>query len=149
MSELAEASHIVGHRYVILPSLRPEHRSSLDAYKRSADMFNEIGAQAVKQGIRFAYHNHGYGFTEIDGQIPIHVLLDRTDPALVDLQMDIYWTTVGGADPIELLKRVSQSLPLAAHQRYDQTRAVCWRWRRPKPVDRNVPIYGGCGRWDI
>ncbi len=105
MSELAEASHIVGHRYVILPSLRPEHRTSLDAYKRSADMFNEIGAQAVRHGIRFAYHNHGYGFTEIDGQIPIHVLLERTDPALVDLQMDIYWTTVGGADPIALLKR--------------------------------------------
>lgn len=105
MSKLAEAAHIVGHRYVILPSLRPEHRSSLDAYKRSADMFNDIGEQAVKEGIRFAYHNHGYGFAEIDGQIPIHVLLDRTDPALVDLQMDIYWTAVGGADPVALLKR--------------------------------------------
>jgi sugar phosphate isomerase/epimerase len=105
MSELAEAAHIVGHRYVILPSLRAEHRVSLDSYKRAADMFNEIGAQAVKEGIRFAYHNHGYGFAELDGHIPIHMLLEHTDPALVDLQMDIYWTTVGGADPIELLKR--------------------------------------------
>ncbi len=105
MSELAEAAHIVGHRYVILPSLRAEHRDSLDSYKRAADMFNEIGANAVKEGIRFAYHNHGYGFAEINGQIPIHMLLERTDPALVDMQMDIYWTSVGGADPIELLTR--------------------------------------------
>jgi len=105
MGELAEAAHIVGHRYVVLPSLRPEHRTSLDTYKRAADMFNEIGAQADRAGIRFAYHNHGYGFAAVDGQIPIHVLLERTDPALVDLQMDIYWTTVGGADPIALLKR--------------------------------------------
>ena len=40
----------------------------------------------------------------MEGQIPFQVLLERTDARLVDLQMDIYWTTAGGADPIALQK---------------------------------------------
>jgi sugar phosphate isomerase/epimerase len=104
MNEIAEAAHALGQRYVCLPSIPAEERKNLDAYKRVADEFNEIGARAAKAGLRFAYHNHGYGLAEMEGQIPFKVLLERTDPKLVDLQMDIYWTTAGGADPIALLK---------------------------------------------
>ena len=104
MSETAEAAHAIGQRYVCLPSIPAEERKNLDAYKRVADEFNEIGARAEKAGLRFAYHNHGYGLAEMEGQIPFQVLLERTDARLVDLQMDIYWTTAGGADPIALQK---------------------------------------------
>ena len=104
MGALAEAAHIVGARYVVLPSLPPEHRHTLDDFKRSADMFNEIGTTAVAAGVRFGYHNHGYGLAEVDGKIPLYTLLDRTDPKLVDLQMDLYWSIAGRADPIALMQ---------------------------------------------
>jgi sugar phosphate isomerase/epimerase len=103
MAALAATAHEVGARYVCLPSLPPEHRQTLDGFQRAADMFNAIGHSAQRAGVRFAYHNHGYGLSEVDGQIPLRLLLDRTDPALVDLEMDVYWTTAGRADPIALL----------------------------------------------
>jgi sugar phosphate isomerase/epimerase len=104
MSELAEAAHTLGHRYVVLPSIPETERKNLDGYKKIADEFNTIGANADKAGLRFAYHNHGYGHAEMEGSIPFKIVLERTDPKFVDFQMDIYWFTAGGADPVEYLK---------------------------------------------
>ena len=104
MDAIAEAAHALGHRYIVLPSIPDEERKNLDGYKKIADEFNKIGAAADKAGLRFAYHNHGYGHAELEGQIPFKVVLERTDPKLVEFQMDIYWFTAGGADPIAYLK---------------------------------------------
>jgi len=103
MGEMAEAAHMLGQTYVILPSY--ETQPNLDAYKRLAEQFNEIGARAQKLGLRFAFHNHGNGLKEIEGKIPLDMILEQTDPALVYLQMDIYWTTAGGIDPVAYLDK--------------------------------------------
>ncbi len=100
MEQLAEAAHVLGQRWVILPAIPENERTSLDAYKRIADEFNTIGARAAECGVRFAYHNHGYGLAEMEGTIPLDLILERTDPRLVDFQMDLYWTVAGGTDPV-------------------------------------------------
>ncbi|MEZ4713177.1 MAG: sugar phosphate isomerase/epimerase [Caldilineaceae bacterium] len=102
--QLAEAAHVLGQRYVILPSIPEEERSTLDDYRRFADEFNQIGERAVAEGIRFAYHNHGYGLSAMEGEVPLKLILERTDPALVDMQLDIYWNTAGGGDPLAYLR---------------------------------------------
>ncbi|MCC7053273.1 MAG: sugar phosphate isomerase/epimerase [Gemmatimonadaceae bacterium] len=104
MGRLAEAAHDVGYEYVVLPSIPDELRQDLDAYRRMADAMNAVGAEAKRNGLKFAYHNHGYGLTPMDGQVPLQLLLERTDPSLVYLEMDVYWTAAGGADPVELLR---------------------------------------------
>lgn len=104
MHQLGEAGDLLGHQYVGLPSIPEDKRQHLDDYKRMADEFNKIGEQAKKVGLKFAYHNHGYGLQEIDGQIPLNIMLDRTDPDVVFFEMDVYWTTAGGADPIAYLQ---------------------------------------------
>lgn len=103
MGEMAEAAHVLGTTYVILPSA--ETQTNLDGYKRQADQFNEIGASAKKHGLRFAYHNHGNGLKEMEGKIPMELILEQTDPDLVFMQMDIYWTTAAGIDPVTYLKK--------------------------------------------
>ncbi len=103
MDPLAEAAHVLGSTYVVLPAIPQEKRQSLDDYKKMADAFNVIGENAKKAGVKFGYHNHGYGLKEVNGRIPLRVLLDNTDASLVFLEMDLYWTTAGGADPVELL----------------------------------------------
>lgn len=103
MGPLAEAAQVVGHRYVGIASIPDEERRTLDDYRRMADEFNEIGRNADRHGLRFYYHNHGYGLSEMEGQIPLRMLIERTDPRLVALEMDLYWTVAGGADPVELL----------------------------------------------
>jgi sugar phosphate isomerase/epimerase len=108
MGKLAEAAHILGQKYVTLPAIPDNIRKSIDDYKRVADRFNAIGNEAKKNGIRFGYHNHGYGIKPMNGQVPLDVLLAQTDPALVFFEMDVFWTTAGGADPISYLKKHSK-----------------------------------------
>jgi len=103
MGELAAAAHAVGARYVVLPAIPEAKRRTLDDYKAMADAFNAIGEQARREGVRFGYHNHGYGLQDMQGTVPLRMLLERTDPDRVFFEMDIYWTTAGGADPVELL----------------------------------------------
>lgn len=103
MDETAEAAHMLGQQYAGIASIPAAERRTLDDYKRMADEFNVIGEKAKALGIRFYYHNHGYGLKEMEGKIPFDIILERTDPSLVYLEMDIFWTAAGGADPIKYL----------------------------------------------
>lgn len=104
MGKLGEAGDALGFKYVGLPAIPEEKRKTLDDYKKMAEAFNKIGEEAKKFGLKFAYHNHGYGLREMDGKIPLNVMLDQTDPELVFFEMDIYWTSAGGADPVTYLE---------------------------------------------
>ncbi len=104
MGALGEAGHELGFEYVGLPAIPPDKRKTLDDYKKIADEFNTIGEQAKKNGLKFSYHNHGYGLKQMEGKMPLQLILDGTDPKLVFFEMDIYWTVAGGADPVALLK---------------------------------------------
>lgn len=108
--KVAEAAEI-GVQYVICPWLGPQ--KSIDAFKKSADQFNQMGSICKKNGIRFAYHNHDYSFKPLDGEIPQNVLMDRTDPKLVAFEMDIYWVVAAGADPIEWFEKYPNRFRLA------------------------------------
>lgn len=101
LGKTAEAAHILGQQYAGIAFIPEDERRTLDGYKRMADEFNVIGEKAKALGIRFYYHNHGYGLKEMEGKIPFDLILERTDPSLVYFEMDIFWNTAGGADPIK------------------------------------------------
>jgi sugar phosphate isomerase/epimerase len=93
----AEAAAI-GMKYLICPYLGPQ--KSIDDFKRAAENFNQKGEVCKKNGLRFAYHNHDYGFIPQEGQLPQDVLMQHTNKDLVDFEMDIYWVVTAGQDPI-------------------------------------------------
>ena len=105
LEDVIEAAQILGQKYAGIAALPDDMRQNLDGYKRSADLFNEIGMRMNAAGMKFLYHNHGYGLVEMEGEIPLKVILERTDPNFVAMEMDVYWTTAGRADPIAYLKR--------------------------------------------
>ncbi len=98
----AEEAAEIGMKYLICPYAP---RSNLDEYRTLADAFNRAGEIAKAAGIRFAYHNHGYTFQEMDGVYPQDLLMESTDPDLVDYELDIYWVVYADADPAEWLRR--------------------------------------------
>ncbi|WP_445382515.1 sugar phosphate isomerase/epimerase family protein [Robiginitalea sp. IMCC43444] len=102
---LATAAHKLGASYLTLPSIPPARRQDMAGYKQMADTFNKIGAAAKEQGLRFAYHNHGYGLQPVSGIVPFEMMIEDTDPELVYLEMDIFWTTAGRVNPIDYLKK--------------------------------------------
>jgi len=96
-SKVAQASEI-GMKYLICPHIGAQ--PTIDHYKKFADKFNLCGEIAKKYGIRFAYHNHEYSFVPMNGIVPQDILMKNTDPAMVDFEMDLYWTRVAGINPI-------------------------------------------------
>ncbi len=98
----AEAGEI-GMKYLICPYVGPQ--KSVDDFKRLAEQFNKSGEICKKNGLRFAYHNHGYSFIPLDGQLPQDIMMQNTDAGLVDYEMDIYWVVSAGADPEEWVKK--------------------------------------------
>ncbi|MGH7567687.1 MAG: sugar phosphate isomerase/epimerase family protein [Gemmatimonadales bacterium] len=96
---LASAASI-GHHYVVVAWIPAEERRTRDAWKRLADDFNRIGERCRGAGLQFAYHNHDYEFVPLAGRLPFDLLLGGTDPTLVQLEIDLYWITKGGQDPL-------------------------------------------------
>lgn len=93
----------IGMKYLIEPYFGP--RKTIDAFKKAADLFNQKGEVCKKAGIRFAYHNHDYTFKPVEGQLPQDVLMQHTDPSLVDFEMDMYWVVAAGQDPVAWLDK--------------------------------------------
>ena len=103
LDEIGAAAREIGWKYVGIAAIPEDRRKTLDDYRRMADELNAIGARAKPMGLKVLYHNHGYGLMPVDGQIPTRHLFDRLDPSVVALEMDVFWTVAGGADPVELL----------------------------------------------
>ena len=107
-----DAASRVGHRWAIVAWIPGEERTTLDGWRRVAEWFNHAGEQTRAAGLRFAYHNHSYEFTPVEGRIPFDVLLAETDPAVVEIEMDLYWITKGGQDPRVYFARHPGRFPL-------------------------------------
>jgi len=94
-----------GHQYVTIPWLPDAVRTSADTWRRVATEFNRGGERAKSRGLRFAYHNHDFEFTRVQGVVPFDLLIAQTDPALVSFQMDVYWTVKAGGDPLAYIRQ--------------------------------------------
>jgi sugar phosphate isomerase/epimerase len=66
---------------------------------------NRAGEAASRGGIRFAYHNHDFEFAPMENRLPYDVLLESTDPRHVSFELDLYWITKGGQDPLAYFGR--------------------------------------------
>ena len=100
----------LGVEYVVCSSVPKKIANSIESYQRAADQYNAWGAQAKKMGMRFGFHNHNAEFRSYDGTTGFDVLMQRTDPALVQWQMDCYWVTQAGYDPVAMLRRYAKRM---------------------------------------
>lgn len=98
-------ARLIGHEYLIVPSLPEEANGSLDAWRRWADRFNQAGQAARSAGLWLAFHNEPGHLKPIGGAVPYDLFLARTDPALVRHQLDVGNLTMGGGDPRAYLER--------------------------------------------
>ena len=100
-----EIAKMLGHEYLIVPSLTSDTSRTLDDWRDWADTFNAAGAVARRAGIWLAFHNEPDHMKPIDGQIPYDLFLQRTDPSVVRHQLDVGNMALGGGDPMRYLER--------------------------------------------
>ncbi len=89
----------MGVKQVICPWIAEENRT-LDKIKPLCDIFNTTAAFCRDQGLHFGYHNHDFEFKPLGDRLLYDHILGLTDPALVDLQMDLYWVVHANQNPI-------------------------------------------------
>ncbi len=94
-----------GCKYIVYPYLAAPLRQNIDDYKAVAEKFNKLGEIAKKYNLRFGYHNHSFEFEKMDNQMGMNVLLAETDPKLVTFELDLYWVTKGGQNPVDFIKK--------------------------------------------
>jgi len=102
----------VGLKYMVCAYLAESERGNLDHYKSLAEEFNKAGETCKKAGIQFCYHNHNFEFEAQGGVFPYDILLSNTDKNLVKMEMDLYWVTKAGHDPIEIFTKHPGRFPL-------------------------------------
>ncbi len=107
---MAEAE-LSGQEYLICSSM-PTHGQTIENYKKVSDRFNEAGADCKKRGIKFGYHNHDFEFEKQDGKTLYDVLLENTDPSLVNMELDLGWVVASGNDPLAYFKKYPKRFPL-------------------------------------
>ena len=97
-----------GLTWVVCPMLPKSQWTSADGFHAAAKQFNEWGKRAHEMGMRFAFHNHDYEFRQFDGTMGYDILVKETDPKLVFFELDCYWITQAGLDPIVMLNRLGR-----------------------------------------
>jgi len=108
---IAEAKAL-GLKYMVNAILLPEERKSFDDFKRLVDVFSKAAEQTQKAGIQFCYHNHNFEFRKYGETTPYEYLLKQLDPKLVKFEMDCFWVTHSGQDPVALFKKHPGRFPL-------------------------------------
>jgi sugar phosphate isomerase/epimerase len=105
LDEMIEVSKQLNHKYLVIPALKESLRQSADDYKKLAKQFNAIGEKCKVNGLKLGYHNHDYEFIKYGSQTGYDILLQNTNPALVDFEMDIYWVARAGLNPVDLFNK--------------------------------------------
>ena len=90
VDQCIEGAHALGQKYITWPWLDPAFRT-LENFKLLAGKLNTIGERINKAGLGFAYHNHDFEFVDYNGENGYNIIMRETDPALVKLQIDLYW----------------------------------------------------------
>lgn len=90
---------------VVFNYLPPKERGELDYYRSLSDKLNAAAEKCRAAGLRLWYHNHNFEFMPKTGGRPIDVLLERLDRKLISLEVDLFWVSMAGLDPVEFVRQ--------------------------------------------
>lgn len=94
-----------GFSWLVMPYVPNDQRGdNRDHYLRLAEKLNHAGEVYKAAGMGFAYHNHAFEFGPVGDSTPMDILLEATDPELVKIELDVFWTSVAGLDPAEWIR---------------------------------------------
>jgi len=81
-------------------------------YIAYAKRLNKLGERLKAEGISLLHHHHQMEFAKYDNKTGLDILMEQTDPLLVGLEMDTYWTQKGGKNPIDLIHKYHKRIKL-------------------------------------
>lgn len=99
-----EFNRTLGNPYLIVPGLGAKYTSSREAWRKTADLFNEIADKLQPEGMRVGYHNHSAEFRPLEGELPWDIFFSRAKPTVI-MQFDTGNAMHGGGEATVFLKK--------------------------------------------
>ena len=97
----------LGANTIVLPYMVDKYRNG-EAWDAALVNINRFGEQLKAVGLGFAYHNHDFEFTvKPDGISLFDRLVKACNPALVKIELDLYWAIYAGQDPQALIRSLA------------------------------------------
>jgi sugar phosphate isomerase/epimerase len=95
------SAKVLKQDYVTIPFINPEIFKTVETSKAFAEKVNRASKIVKDAGLKLAYHNHDFEFFDLNGTTGFDILLQETDPDLVDFEMDLYWVVRAKQDPLK------------------------------------------------
>jgi sugar phosphate isomerase/epimerase len=103
--KMADDHAEVGVKYCVQPWVNDVDRT-VEKYKKMVGDWNEVGKIMKGVGIQFGYHNHNFEFKPVDGIVPYYdIFMKGLDPTLVTMEIDLFWVSKAGQNPVEMFKK--------------------------------------------
>jgi sugar phosphate isomerase/epimerase len=108
---VADRLEALGCPRIVVPWMPEEDRRTVDDVRRFAADLGVLAGFFADRGIRLGYHNHAFEFVPLGGTTTWDVLLAEL-PAEVELELDVYWASVAGRDPVAELRATADRVRL-------------------------------------
>jgi sugar phosphate isomerase/epimerase len=136
----------LGATWVVCPWIPHGKEFTRDDALKSAEAFNKFGAAAESDGLRFAYHCHGYEMLPAPEGTRFDTLAVNSDPKHVMFQIDVFHALHGGADPVDLINRYASRVT-SLHLKDLKKGVVIEKGTATATPDDDVPLGTGQVDW--
>jgi sugar phosphate isomerase/epimerase len=104
--KMADDHAKLGVKYCVQPWVVEEARKTVASFQKMVADWNKVGEIMKASGIQFGYHNHNFEFAPLEGKIPyFDIFLAELDKDLVTMELDLFWVTKAGQNPVEIFKK--------------------------------------------
>lgn len=110
--QLFKIQQACGGKFFVIPSYQADY--TVKGVQQMCDYFNRVGKIAAEYGLKLGYHNHSGEYQKLkdSDKVMWEYLVENTDPKYVCLELDVYWCTKGGKDPVEYLKKYPKRIEM-------------------------------------
>jgi sugar phosphate isomerase/epimerase len=113
IESVADEAKALGIKYLVVSYLMPNERTQPGFYAKFIDAMSAAGEKVKQAGLQLAYHNHAFEFEKgADGATVLETMMAKWDRSLVKLEVDVFWVSVAGTDPVALLQKYSGRVAL-------------------------------------
>jgi sugar phosphate isomerase/epimerase len=112
LEQVIEDQKILGCKYIVCPYLMIERRNE-DDYYALISLLDQVGERCRHEGLTLLYHNHDFELNRLsDGRTALDTIFEDTNPDNVKTELDVYWLTKAGENPVEWINRYKNRSPL-------------------------------------
>ena len=139
-NKVIETAKYFKSKYVIVGWIPHDANDiGFDKIKIATDFFNKSGKLLKKEGLRLAYHTHGYEFKHYKNGTLFDYMVQMAK--YFTFEMDVFWVKMGDEDPLSLLQKYSDKISLL----HLKDRKIGTKSNNSGQVDGDTNVFLGSG----